>query len=102
MALRLTRIYGFQMQRQGRAAFWWRRLPSLLPRGFPNRSRYAQLARPAYEPSADWEIGDTAGWETCGTSAQIVCKILAGHPYRGLNGQAGGSGPGESKPEFKH
>jgi hypothetical protein len=35
--------------------------------GFPTRRPSAHRARPTSERPADWEIGDTAGWETCGT-----------------------------------
>ena len=50
--------------------FLCRRLPGLLSRGFPN-------PQAANGRSADWEIGDTAGWETCGTPAQAAYKVQA-------------------------
>jgi hypothetical protein len=49
---------------------WWRRLPSLPHRGFPNRVAFDEEARPALVHFADWEIGDTAGLETCATSQE--------------------------------
>jgi hypothetical protein len=39
----------------------WRRLPSLLCRGFPNPLLAQRLV------PADLEVGDTAGLETCAT-----------------------------------
>jgi hypothetical protein len=45
----------------------------------------AKLAHPAHERSADWEIGDTAGWSRkagCGTSAQEAYKAQGGAQRR--------------------
>jgi hypothetical protein len=46
----------------------WRRLLSLLYRRFLNLLGGKILMRFEYSHSADLEIGDTAGWETCATS----------------------------------
>ena len=45
----------------------YRRLPSLLCRGVPNPLAVAAPTRSSFRRSADLEIGDTAGLETCGT-----------------------------------
>jgi hypothetical protein len=42
--------------------------------GFPTRQPSAHRARPTSARPADWEIGDTAGWETCGTFSSNARK----------------------------
>jgi len=63
--LHLAGIHGFQMQRQARGgSFCSANFQVGCLAGFPTRRRRAKLARPAHARSADWEIGETAGWET--------------------------------------
>src|SRR5277367_279926 len=49
------------------ASLWYRRLPSLLYRGFPNPQTSRKPDAPPASKPADSEVGDTAGWETGGT-----------------------------------
>ncbi len=63
----------------------WRRLPSLLYRGFPNPRTVRPPATPHLAPRApnsaapaDLEIGDTAGLETCATAGQCADAPVPG------------------------
>jgi len=56
----------------------YRRLPSLLCRGFPNPQAYHDLTHTLRPRSADLEIGDTAGLETCGTWAVLEYASFQG------------------------
>ncbi len=70
LSLRLSRLCGLLG-----LCLWLRRGRAALCRGFPN----PQTAR-TFRRSADWEIGDTAGLETCATQlscvrAEAACEI---------------------------
>jgi hypothetical protein len=53
------------------AAEPWRRLPILLYRRFPNLRKFQQ-----FRQFADFEIGDTAGLETCATCTPLLQILL--------------------------
>ena len=40
--------------------------------GFLTRRQFVNRTRQTSERPADWEIGDTAGWETCGTPVPVA------------------------------
>jgi hypothetical protein len=49
--------------------------------GFPTRRSFPDRTRPTAARPADWEIGDPAGWETCGTGLQAapMLRLLLWH-----------------------
>jgi hypothetical protein len=84
MALHVIRIPRYPLQPPGRSGlFCAADFPVCCLAGFPTRRRHVQRTRPAHGRPADWEIGDAAGLETCGTSPQAAYQVQPWPPPSG-------------------